>query len=256
MRLLSLFGLDARLRRLRIAAGEGALAAEDRVQLLRLAWEEEKQRLQLMLVLIIAVIGLTTVAVALLSVAVVVHFWETPHRVAAAWLVAAVWIALWAVAAVALMSTLRNSSEAFGPARREFERDWEWAQDRFGLGDEPDAPPRESRPRSREELLERIARQRERIATLQARAVEQGRCAEPAARRICQRRRDADRARASDRDRRGDGRCRCSARPAPPAALGGRRRPGAVADALIRQKAQALRLRSACAAWRTSAGPR
>lgn len=167
MRLLSLFGLDARLRRLRIAAGEGALAAEDRVQLLRLAWEEEKQRLQLMLVLIIAVIGLTTVAVALLSVAVVVHFWETPHRVAAAWLVAAVWIALWAVAAVALMSTLRKSSEAFGPARREIERDWEWVQDRFGLGDEPDAPPRESRPRSREELLERIARQRERIATLQ-----------------------------------------------------------------------------------------
>ena len=89
MRLLSLFGLDARLRRLRIAAGEGALAAEDRVQLLRLAWEEEKQRLQLMLVLVIAVIGLTTVAVALLSVAVVVHFWETPHRVAAAWVVAA-----------------------------------------------------------------------------------------------------------------------------------------------------------------------
>jgi uncharacterized membrane protein YqjE len=167
MRLLSLFGLDARLRRLRIAAGEGALAAEDRVQLLRLAWEEEKQRLQLMLVLVIAVIGLTTVTVALLSVAVVVHFWETPNRVAAAWVVAAIWIALWLVAAVALMRTLRKTSDAFDPARREFERDWEWVQDRFGLGDEGEAPPREPRPRSREELLQRIARQRERIATLQ-----------------------------------------------------------------------------------------
>ncbi|CAN7507916.1 phage holin family protein [Variovorax sp. LjRoot290] len=167
MRLLSLFGLDSRLRRLRIAASEGALAAEDRVQLLQLAWEEEKQRLQLMLVLVIAVIGLTTVAVALLSVAVVVHFWETPNRVAAAWAVAAIWIALWLVAAVALMSTLRKTSEAFGPARHEFERDWEWVQDRFGLGDEAEAPPREPRPQSREELLERIARQRERIATLQ-----------------------------------------------------------------------------------------
>lgn len=170
MRLLSLFGLESRLRRLRIAAGEGTLAAEDRVQLLRLAWEEEKQRLQLMLVLVIAVVGLTTVAVALLSVAVVVHFWETPNRVAAAWAVAAVWIALWLIAAVALMRVLRKASNAFVPARRELERDWEWVQDRFGLGDEPDAPPREPRPRSREELLERIARQRERIATLQGAA--------------------------------------------------------------------------------------
>jgi uncharacterized membrane protein YqjE len=170
MRLLSLFGLESRLRRLRIAAGEGTLAAEDRVQLLRLAWEEEKQRLQLMLVLVIAVVGLTTVAVALLSVAVVVHFWETPNRVAAAWAVAAVWIALWLIAAVALMRVLRKASDAFVPARRELERDWEWVQDRFGLGDEPDAPPREPRPRSREELLERIARQRERIATLQGAA--------------------------------------------------------------------------------------
>lgn len=76
MRLLSLFGLDARLRRLRIAAAEGALAAEDRVQLLRMAWEDEKQRLKLMLVLVVAVLGLTTVAVALLSMAVVVHFWK------------------------------------------------------------------------------------------------------------------------------------------------------------------------------------
>ncbi|MBT2321391.1 phage holin family protein [Variovorax paradoxus] len=168
MRLLSLFGLDTRLRRLRIAAREGTLAAEDRVQLLQLAWEEEKQRLQRVLVLVIAVIGLTTVAVAVLSMAVVVHFWETPNRIAAAWVVAAVWIGLWLVAALALMATLRKSSEAFSPARREFERDWEWVQDRFGLDDETEAPPREPRPRSREELLARIARQRERVATLQA----------------------------------------------------------------------------------------
>jgi hypothetical protein len=95
MRLLSLFGLNARMRRLRIAAAEGALAAEDRVQLLRMAWEDEKQRLKLMLVLVVAVLGLTTVTVALLSMAVVVHFWETPHRIAAAWSVAGVWVVLW-----------------------------------------------------------------------------------------------------------------------------------------------------------------
>ena len=89
MRLLSLLGLDRRLRRLRIAAAEGAMAAEDRVQLLRMAWEEEKQRLKLVLVLAIVLLGLTTIAVALLSVAVVVHFWDTPQRTTAAWSVAA-----------------------------------------------------------------------------------------------------------------------------------------------------------------------
>ena len=167
MKLLSLLGLDAWLRRWRIAAGEGALAAEDRVQLLKLALDEEKERLRLVLALVVAVIGLTTVTVALLSVAVVVHFWDTPNRVVAAWSVAALWIVLWLVAVVMLVNTLRRSSEAFEPARREFAHDWEWLQERMHLGEEQGVPRREPRPRSREELLARIARQRERIATLQ-----------------------------------------------------------------------------------------
>ncbi|HWT21211.1 MAG TPA: phage holin family protein, partial [Variovorax sp.] len=170
MRLLSLFGLNARLRRLRIAAAEGALAAEDRVQLLRMAWEDEKQRLKLMLVLVVAVLGLTTVAVALLSMAVVVHFWETPHRIAAAWSVAGVWVLLWLGAALGLFLTLRNASNSFIPARREFERDWAWVQDSFGFGKDPDQDeeaPRPRRPATREELLARMERQRERIATMQ-----------------------------------------------------------------------------------------
>jgi uncharacterized membrane protein YqjE len=164
--LLSLLGLDARLRRLRAAAAEGALAAEDRIHLLQLAWEDERQRLQLMLVLVIAVTGLTTIAVALLSVAVVVHFWETAQRTTAAWSVAAVWVGLWLAAALALMAALRKSSGAFESARREFERDWEWAQDRFGLGHQDDVP-REPRPVTRDELLARIERQRHRLAALQ-----------------------------------------------------------------------------------------
>lgn len=170
MRLLSLFGLNARIRRLRIAAAEGALAAEDRVQLLRMAWEDEKQRLKLMLILVVAVLGLTTVTVALLSVAVVVHFWETPYRITAAWSVAGVWVVLWVAAAVGLLVTLRNASNSFVPARHEFERDWAWVQDRFGLGKEPDQDddaPRPPRPATREELLARMERQRQRIATLQ-----------------------------------------------------------------------------------------
>ncbi|VTU37063.1 putative membrane protein [Variovorax sp. PBS-H4] len=177
MRLLSLFGLDRRLRRLRIAAGEGALAAEDRAKLLKLAWDEERQRLRLVLGLSLAVIGLTTVTVALLSVAVVVHFWDTPSRVPAAWAVAGVWLALWLVAAVALMNTLRRASTAFEPALREFERDWEWVQAHFHASHEDADSSREPRPLSREELLARIARQRARIATLESAASE---AAEPA----------------------------------------------------------------------------
>lgn len=169
-KLLSLLGLDGRIRRLRIAAGESAMAIEDRAQLLRMAWDDEKDRLQRMLLLVIAVLGLTTVAVALLSVAVVVHFWDTPHRATAAWSVAGVWIALWAVSLVGLLSTLRHASGSFAPSRREFERDWAWVQDRLGIGNEgqPEGTPRPTRPATREELLARIARQRQRIAVLQA----------------------------------------------------------------------------------------
>jgi uncharacterized membrane protein YqjE len=165
-----LFGLDARIRRLRIAAAEGALAAEDRVQLLRMTWEDEKQRLKLMLVFVVAVVGLTTVAVALLSMAVVVHFWDTPYRATAAWWVAGVWVVLWLAAAVGLLLTLRNASSSFIPARHEFERDWAWVQDHFGLGKDPEQhedEPRRPRPATREELLARMDRQRERIATMQ-----------------------------------------------------------------------------------------
>lgn len=170
MRLLSLLGVGARIRRLRIAAAEGALAAEDRVQLLHMAWEDEKRRLKLLLILVVAVLGLTTVTVALLSVAVVVHFWETPHRITAAWSVAGVWIVLWLGAAAGLLLTLRNASNSFVPARREFERDWAWVQDSFGLGKDPEQDheaPRPPRPATREALLARMERQRERIAVLQ-----------------------------------------------------------------------------------------
>ncbi len=165
MKLLSLFGLDRRLRRLRIAAGEGALAAEDRVQLLRLAWEDEKHQLKLLLALAMAVLGLTTVAAALLSVAVVVHFWETPHRIAAAWCVAVVWLLLWFVAVLKLILALRGATQGLGAALREFERDWRWLRQRIGSGAVRE--PRPARPATREELLARIARQRERIAMLE-----------------------------------------------------------------------------------------
>lgn len=167
MKLSSLFGIKSQLRRLRILVGEGALAAEDRAELLRFAWEDEKKRLRWMLGLVIAVVGLTTIAIALLSVAIVVHFWDTPHRAVAAWLVAVVWMALWLASVVALLSMTGKSSTAFEPVFREFERDRAWLRQSLGKG-KPGAPPREPRPHTREELLARIEKQRVRIATLEA----------------------------------------------------------------------------------------
>lgn len=165
-RLLALTGLDAKLRNVRVAAGEGALAAEDRAQLIRLAWEEEKERLHLITLLVVAVMGLTTVAVALLSVAVVVHFWDTPQRVAAAWTVAIVWSVVWLGFVIWLLKVLRSKAAGVELARREFARDWHWVQAQ--IGSRPRDPAlREPRPADRDELLGRMERQRERILRLQ-----------------------------------------------------------------------------------------
>ena len=93
MNWLSLLGLDALAARWRANVIEGAIAVEDRMSLARLEWNDQKQRLQQMLVLTIVVAGLTVVALIMLSLAVLVHFWDTPHRTLVAWLVAGVWTA-------------------------------------------------------------------------------------------------------------------------------------------------------------------
>jgi uncharacterized membrane protein YqjE len=169
-KILSLLGLEARIRRLKIAAAEGAMAAEDRAQLIRMAWDAEKQRLQAVVVLTVAVLALTTVTVALLSVAIVVHFWDSPYRATAAWCVALVWVLLWLGALIALLSNLRQANAAIEPAKLELARDWAWVQDRLGIGNEgqPPGTPRPTRPETQEQLLARISRQRQRMAVLQA----------------------------------------------------------------------------------------
>ncbi len=185
-RLLSLFGIDARIRRVRAALSEGAAAAEDRAQLVGMAWDDQKGHLKRLMVLLVALIGLTIVMASLVSVAVVVHFWDTPHRTTAAWLVAALWVVLWVAALVGLMSSVRGASAAMEPARRELERDWAYLQTRFA-GDDDDKP-REPRPATRQALLDRIERQRQRLmleerleAAAEVAAAEQAAAYEPPA---------------------------------------------------------------------------
>ena len=171
-RLVSFLGLDARIRRVKIAVGEGALAAEDRAQLLQMAWQDEKQRLKTTLLLIVAVLGLTTVTVALLSMAVVVNFWDTSYRVTAAWGVAGVWVVLWLAAVLTLIGTFKGAAGTLESTRQQFARDWDWVQDRLSVGQPkpplPQGTPRPRRPTTREELLARIERQRQRVSVLAA----------------------------------------------------------------------------------------
>ena len=164
MKLLSLLGLDAGLQRARTALDEGARAAEDRAQLLSMAWQQDKQRLKLLFALVLAVLGLAILAVAMLSAATVVHFWDTSHRTTAAWSVAGFWTLSWAAALGWLWRVLQRGSTAYDPARLELARDWQWLQTRMESPGNAGVPrSHQARPGTREALQARIARQRERL---------------------------------------------------------------------------------------------
>ena len=131
MNWLSLLGLDVLAARCRANVIEGAIAAEDRLLLARLEWLDQKRRLQQLLVLLIAVTGLTMVALVLLSMAVLVQFWDTPHRGLAAWLVACTWLVVWCAAIVKLVSVGRQLGNGFALTRRELSQDWSDIKERL-----------------------------------------------------------------------------------------------------------------------------
>ena len=131
MNWLSLLGLEAFAARWRANVIEGAIAAEDRLELARLEWLDQKRRLQQMLVLLIAVAGLTVVTLVLLSLAVLVQFWDTPHRILVAWVVAGVWLVAWFIAIAKLTSVVRNTGNGFALTRRELSQDWREIKERL-----------------------------------------------------------------------------------------------------------------------------
>lgn len=124
MNWISLLGLEAFVLRWRATAIEGAMAVEDRAELARLEWQDQKRRLRQLLLLTIAVAALTVVALILLSAALLVQFWDTPHRIWVAWLVAGTWLVAWAAALFALVSVARQAGDAFALTRQELARDW------------------------------------------------------------------------------------------------------------------------------------
>lgn len=131
MNWLSLLGLDSLVARWRAHVIEGAIAAEDRVDLARLEWADLKQNLRQLMVLTILVAGLTVVALIMVSVAVLVHFWDSPQRVLVAWLLAGVWALGWAGALAALMSVAQRAGNGFALTRHELSQDWHDMKERL-----------------------------------------------------------------------------------------------------------------------------
>ena len=121
---LSLLGIDAWIARWRASVIEGAIAAEDRLDLARLEWQDQKRRLISVVVLGIALAGLTVVTLIVLSMALLVHFWDSPERITVAWSVAGAWLLIWAGLLLALWSTLRKAGNAFALTRNELAQDW------------------------------------------------------------------------------------------------------------------------------------
>ena len=131
MNWLSLLGLEALVARWKAAGLEGAIAVQDRLELAHMEWQDQKKRLVQLLVLVVGVAGLTVVALVVLSIALVVQFWDTDHRNMVAWIVAGVWVVGWVGALAALVSIASTSAEAFSFTRRELVRDWHEIKERL-----------------------------------------------------------------------------------------------------------------------------
>lgn len=131
MNWLSLLGLEGFVARWRANVIEAAIAAEDRMDLARLEWDGLKRRLQQLLVLTIVVGGLTVVALVMLSLAVLVQFWDTPQRVLVAWLVAGGWVIVWAAMLATLVSVAQRAGSGFALTRSELAHDWRDIKERL-----------------------------------------------------------------------------------------------------------------------------
>lgn len=109
---------------MRHAVSDGASAVEDRWLLARLEWEEEKRRLLRLVLLTIAALALTIVALVVVSFAIMMSYWESPHRFTAIWIVAGLWLVGWGAALLTLVATAKASGQAFQATREELARDW------------------------------------------------------------------------------------------------------------------------------------
>ena len=124
MNLISLLGLDTLIARWRAGLNETALALEDRTDLARLEWLQHKRSIQTLMVLAIALGALTVVVLMVLSIAVLVQFWDTEHRRLVAWLLAGGWALVWITGLWRLLAAVNQLSNPFKLTRNELQADW------------------------------------------------------------------------------------------------------------------------------------
>ena len=124
MNLISLLGLDTLIARWRAGLNETALALEDRTDLARLEWLQHKRSIQTLMVLAIALGALTVVVLMVLSIAVLVQFWDTEHRRLVAWLLAGGWALVWIIGLGRLLAAANQLSNPFKLTRNELKADW------------------------------------------------------------------------------------------------------------------------------------
>lgn len=124
MNLISLLGLDTLIARWRAGLNETALALEDRTDLARLEWLQHKRSIQTLMVLTIALGALTVVVLMVLSIAVLVQFWDTEHRRLVAWLLAGGWALVWIIGLWRLLAAVNQLSNPFKLTRNELKADW------------------------------------------------------------------------------------------------------------------------------------
>lgn len=117
-------GLDAWASHCRACLAEGIIAVEDRAELASLEWAGYRQRLKTVLITGSVAAGLTMVMLIMLSIAVLVHFWDSPYRTIVAWVVGALWLCVWGIVMAMLAAALRTLRNPFALTRAELARDW------------------------------------------------------------------------------------------------------------------------------------
>lgn len=131
MNWIALLGLEAIVARWRANVIEGAIAAEDRLTLAQLEWHEQKSRLRSLGIFTLIFAGLTMVTLVVLSLAVIVHFWDTPERTMVAWLLAGGWFVAWVGVLLTLLSIVKKTANGFSLTRSELVRDWQSIKERL-----------------------------------------------------------------------------------------------------------------------------
>ncbi|QNP48874.1 phage holin family protein [Diaphorobacter aerolatus] len=131
MNLIAMLGLEGFVARWRANVIEGAIAVEDRMELASMEWGDQKRRLVLLAVLGIVAGGLTVIALIMLSLAILVTYWDEPNRTTVGWLLAGGWVLLWVIVLVSLAMIAKRAGNAFALTKRVLAQDWKYVKDQL-----------------------------------------------------------------------------------------------------------------------------